>query len=63
MIYTLPDGQRAELIDGIIEPDISVICDKNKLNEHGCNGVLNWIILLNYSNYKDLENDFSGILK
>lgn len=88
-IYSLPDGERAELIDGqiyymappnfrhqklvmelsgtlrdyirsqgsgcevipapfavflnadektYVEPDISVICDKNKLNERGCNG-------------------------
>ena len=27
-----------------VEPDISVICDKNKLNEHGCNGAPDFII-------------------
>ncbi len=94
-IYNLPDGQRAELIDGhiymmappmrihqklvsqftkvigtyidakhgdcevypapfavflneddrnYVEPDISVICDKNKLDERGCNGAPDWII-------------------
>lgn len=94
-IYSLPDGQRAELIDGAIynmappsfkhqklvhyisteielyirskngscevlpapfavrlnaddktyvEPDISVICDKTKLDEYGCNGAPDWII-------------------
>lgn len=94
-IYSLPEGQRAELIDGMIynmappsvqhqrvsnylsteinlyirskkgscevfsapfavflnaddktyvEPDISVICDKNKLNERGCFGSPDWII-------------------
>lgn len=94
-IYALPDGQRAELIDGrmymmappirihqkltfkfaqiignyidskhgdcevypapfavflnendrnYVEPDISIICDKNKLNEKGCNGAPDWII-------------------
>lgn len=94
-IYALPDGQRAELIDGqmymmapprrihqelvsqftkvigqyidahdglckvypapfavflnmddrnYVEPDISVICDKNKLNEYGCNGAPDWVI-------------------
>ena len=94
-IYALPDGKRAELIDGriydmappstkhqllisklnqkianyidekggncmvlpapfavflneddinYVEPDISVICDKNKLNEKGCNGAPDWII-------------------
>ncbi|WP_251495434.1 Uma2 family endonuclease [Otoolea muris] len=94
-IYDLPEGQRAELIDGqiysmappkrihqrlihqldkrignyidtrggdcevypapfavflsaddknYVEPDISVICDKNKLDEYGCNGAPDWII-------------------
>lgn len=94
-IYALPDGQRAELIDGqmymmappnrihqrlshlldwtienyirekkgncevypapfsvflnkdnrnYVEPDISVVCDKSKLNENGCNGAPDWII-------------------
>lgn len=94
-IYALPDGQRAELIDGrlymmappktihqrlatrfgqtianyidsrkgicevfvapfavflnkndknYVEPDISVICDKDKINEYGCNGAPDWII-------------------
>ena len=94
-IYKLPDGKRAELIDGqiydmtpprrkhqrvlsflhleigsyikskggscevypapfavflnndqytYVEPDISVICDKDKLDEYGCNGAPDWII-------------------
>ncbi len=94
-IYSLPEGQRAELIDGVVydmappsfmhqkllsflhleigtyirakkgacevipapfavflnkddktyvEPDISVICDANKLNEKGCIGAPDWII-------------------
>ena len=94
-IYDLPDGERAELIDGkiyymappsrkhqdivgelfgtireyiksnygsckpymapfavflnaddrnYVEPDISVICDKNKLNDKGCVGAPEWII-------------------
>lgn len=94
-IYALPEGERAELIDGqmymmaapgrmhqrlvhlldktignyidskngncevypapfavflnaddknYVEPDISVICDKNKLDEKGCNGAPDWII-------------------
>ena len=28
----------------IVEPDISVICDRNKLTEKGCNGAPDWII-------------------
>lgn len=94
-IYALPDGQRAELIDGriydmappntihqtlvsgftvtitnyihsrkgnckvfpapfavflnndnrnYVEPDISVICDTNKLDDRGCNGAPDWVI-------------------
>lgn len=94
-IYALPDGQRAELIDGkiymmaqprrihqelvsqftkvigqyidahdgpckvypapfavflneddqnYVEPDISVICDRNKLDEYGCSGAPDWVI-------------------
>lgn len=94
-IYALPEGQRAELIDGkiynmappkrihqklvseltqmighhiksqkgecevypapfavflnaddktYVEPDISVICDKNKLDDRGCFGTPDWII-------------------
>lgn len=94
-IYILPDGKRAELIDGkiydmappsrkhqevslylsviisnyirskngsckiytapfavyldeasntYVEPDISVICDKNKLDDKGCKGAPDWII-------------------
>lgn len=94
-IYNLPEGQRAELIDGqiydmappkfrhqkilmelatiinsyikskggscevipapfavfldnddytYVEPDISVVCDKSKLDEHGCNGAPDWVI-------------------
>lgn len=94
-IYALPDGERAELIDGQIyymslpgwthqrismllsreissyidknhgecevlaapfavflsedginylEPDISVICDKSKLDEKGCHGAPDWVI-------------------
>lgn len=94
-IYALPDGQRAELLDGqiymmaapsrqhqevlgilyrkiadyidgkngickvypapfavflntdninYVEPDISVICDKDKLTDKGCNGAPDWVI-------------------
>lgn len=28
----------------IVEPDISVICDPNKLTDRGCNGAPDWII-------------------
>lgn len=94
-IYELPEGKRAELIDGqiydmappnrihqeilsglhykirafiesnkgscrvypapfavflnqdnrnYVEPDISVVCDRDKLNDKGCNGAPDWVI-------------------
>lgn len=30
--------------DTIVEPDISVICDRNKLTDRGCTGAPDWII-------------------
>ncbi len=27
-----------------VEPDISVVCDRDKLDEYGCNGAPDWII-------------------
>jgi Uma2 family endonuclease len=111
-IYNLPEGKRAELIDGQIynmappsrahqklsmklstiidnyidahggscevyhapfavflnkdektyfEPDISVICDPNKLTDKGCNGAPDWIIeIISPSTY---ENDYGIKLK
>lgn len=107
-IYALPDGQRAELIDGqmymmappmrlhqklitefvsaihqyiknhnggcevypapfavflnednrnYVEPDISVICDKGKLDERGCNGAPDWIIEI--TSPSNAENDYN----
>lgn len=35
----LDEGQ-----DTIVEPDISVICDKSKLTDRGCTGAPDWII-------------------
>lgn len=105
-IYSLPEGKRAELIDGVIydmappnrlhqelvmnlsadildyikknngsckvypapfavflnqddktyvEPDISVICDKSKLDDRGCNGAPDWIIEIASSSTKRLD--------
>lgn len=116
-IYALPEGERAELIDGVIynmapptrlhqrllfsisrsiadyidakgeecevyiapfavflgednknyvEPDISVICDKNKLTDKGCNGAPDFVIeivspgsrKIDYSTKNALYSDF-----
>lgn len=105
-IYALPDGERAELIDGeiyymappntrhqrlvhffdreignyiqshkgecevfpapfavflnenntsYVEPDISVICDKNKIMDKGCNGAPDWIIEIVSSGSKSMD--------
>lgn len=58
-IYELPDGKQQRFLSGLsrtfccflnrddrnyLEPDISVICDTDKLNEYGCNGAPDWII-------------------
>ena len=107
-IYALPEGQRAELIDGqiymmappmrlhqklitefvsaihqhikshngdcevypapfavflneddrnYVEPDISVICDKSKLDEKGCNGAPDWIIEI--TSPSNPQNDYN----
>ncbi|MCM1118944.1 MAG: Uma2 family endonuclease [bacterium] len=105
-IYALPDGQRAELIDGkiyymappstkhqrfvhffdreignyiqskngecevfpapfavflngdetdYVEPDISVICDKDKITDKGCNGAPDWIVEIVSSGNKSMD--------
>ena len=37
-VYILDDDRN------YVEPDISVICDKDKLDEYGCKGAPDWII-------------------
>lgn len=105
-IYALPDGERAELIDGkiyymappntkhqmlvsdlhyqikdyikrnngecevfpapfavflnkndknYVEPDISVICDKNKITDRGCNGAPDWVIEIVSSSSRKMD--------
>ncbi len=44
-VYPAPFGvQLDEKEDTVLEPDISVICDPNKLNDRGCLGAPDWII-------------------
>lgn len=40
------EGERdlPESVQTVFEPDISVICDKNKLDEHGCKGAPDMVI-------------------
>lgn len=44
-IYSAPFAVKLfEDSKNILEPDISVICDPNKLTDRGCNGAPDWII-------------------
>ncbi|MGN1457925.1 MAG: Uma2 family endonuclease [Acutalibacteraceae bacterium] len=48
-VYTAPfDVELSE--DTVVQPDISVICDKNKLTKKGCTGAPDWIIEITSSN-------------
>ncbi|MDX9767666.1 MAG: Uma2 family endonuclease [Ectothiorhodospiraceae bacterium] len=41
----LPRGNEADdRVDSVVQPDISVVCDRSKLDEHGCRGAPDWII-------------------
>lgn len=41
----LPRANEADdEIDTVVQPDISVICDKSKLDEQGCRGAPDWIV-------------------
>jgi len=37
-------GDRPESVDTVVEPDISVICDMDKLDKHGCKGAPDMVI-------------------
>ena len=44
-VYTAPFAVNLNMNDKIwVEPDISVICDKDKLSDRGCEGAPDWII-------------------
>ncbi|HMO41677.1 MAG TPA: Uma2 family endonuclease [Saprospiraceae bacterium] len=63
-----PNQVKNEQIDTVVQPDISVICDLNKLDIRGCLGAPDWIIeILSPSTAsKDLREkfelyEFSGV--
>ncbi len=37
-------NEKDDKIDTVVQPDISVICDRNKLDDKGCRGAPDWII-------------------
>ncbi len=38
------DGEAPEDVDTMVEPDISVVCDKSKIDQHGCKGAPDLVI-------------------
>lgn len=38
------DRNRPEGVDTVIEPDISVVCDRNKIDKHGCRGTPDLVV-------------------
>lgn len=38
------DGDSPEDVDTMVEPDISVVCDRSKLDKHGCKGAPDMIV-------------------
>jgi len=55
-----PDKQIKGKIDTVVQPDICVICDLDKLDERGCLGAPDWVIeiLSKSSSKKDLNEKF-----
>ena len=38
------ENKADELIETVVQPDLSVICDQNKLDDKGCRGAPDWVI-------------------
>ena len=54
----LPKGEEEDtLIDTVVQPDLVVICDPDKLDEPGCKGAPDWVveILSPYTAAKDMK--------
>ena len=44
-VYPAPFGVRlSEEEDTVLEPDITVVCDRDKLTDKGCSGAPDWVI-------------------
>ena len=43
-VYPAPFAVKLHEDKTIVEPDISVICDRNKLTDRGCTGAPDWIV-------------------
>ena len=55
-----PKKAKKNKIDTVVQPDITIVCDENKLDEAGCNGAPDWIIeiLSKGTQSKDLNEKF-----
>ena len=53
-------GKKDSEIKNVVQPDLSIICDKNKLNDKGCLGAPDWIIeiLSPSTSSKDLNEKY-----
>lgn len=51
------DGQEEDDVDTVVQPDISVICNPDRLTYKGCTGAPDWIIeiLSPYTSKKDID--------
>ena len=38
------EGDSPEDVDTVVEPDISVVCDRDKLDQHGCKGAPDMVV-------------------
>jgi len=38
------DGDRPEDVDTMVEPDITVVCDRSKIDEYGCKGAPDMVV-------------------
>lgn len=38
------NGESPEDVDTVVEPDISIVCDKSKIDKHGCKGAPDLVI-------------------
>ena len=59
--FPLPfEKQTAHKINTVVQPDLSIICDRSKLDTQGCNGAPDWIIeiLSPATSKKDLTDKF-----
>lgn len=55
-----PEKITSDKVDTVVQPDICVICDLDKLDRRGCNGAPEWIIeiLSKSTASKDLKDKF-----